>query len=524
MKSFDHIIVGSGINSLVCAAILAKKGRAVLVLERNDRLGGCIRTEEVTIPGFIHDVFSGFHPLFVTSPGYRELADDLKANGLQYVNTDAPTGAVLPDGRYLILTTSRETNIAAMNSIMMGEGDRFSTALKKFEKTLDLTNGLLGNELWRSSTFRMLLGTAWKMGLSNLAALLGSWRQSCQQWMYQNFRSDEVKALLAPWVLHAGLGPESPMSGHMAKLIAYMLEAVGMPIVKGGSEKLIEAMCPIIQSANGECQVNTDVANILIREGEAKGVRTTDGREYYAGRGVICNVTPTQLYGRLLEASFVPQSVAKQARTYRYGRGDMQIHIALNEPPKWRNPELAQVAMLHLTPGIDGVSKAVKQAESGLLPEEATVVLAQPTALDPSRAPDGKAILWVQLQELPPIIKGDAAGTINVPEGGVWAEQVRDAYAKRILDRIAVHVSNLNSAMLQWRAYSPADLEGHNINLVGGDPYSGVCSLDQFFWSRPLRATQNHDTPVRNLFHIGASTHPGPGLGGVSGYMVAKRL
>ena len=292
MKSFDHIIVGSGINSLVCAAILAKKGRAVLVLERNDRLGGCIRTEEVTLPGFIHDVFSGFHPLFVTSPGYRELADDLKANGLQYANTDAPTGAVLPDGRSLILTTSRETNIAAMNSIMKGEGDRFSTALKKFEKTLDLTNGVLGNELWRSSTFRMLLGTAWKMGLSNLAALLGSWRQSCQQWLYQNFRSDEVKALLAPWVLHAGLGPESPMSGHMAKLIAYMLEGVGMPIVKGGSEKLIEAMCPIIQSANGECQVNADVANILIRDGEAKGVRTTDGRQYFAGRGVICNVTP----------------------------------------------------------------------------------------------------------------------------------------------------------------------------------------------------------------------------------------
>ena len=233
---------------------------------------------------------------------------------------------------------------------------------------------------------------------------------------------------------------------------------------------------------------------------------------------------PTQLYGRLLEASFVPQSVAKQARAYRYGRSDMQIHIALNEPPKWRNPELAHVAMLHLTPGIDGVSKAVKQAESGLLPEEATVVLAQPTAVDPSRAPDGKAILWVQLQELPPIIKGDAAGTINVPEGGVWTDQVRDAYAKRILDRIAVHVSNLNSAMLQWRACSPSDLEGQNINLVGGDPYSGACSLDQFFWSRPLRATQNHDTPVRNLFHIGASTHPGPGLGGVSGYMVAKRL
>ncbi|MDX1411163.1 MAG: NAD(P)/FAD-dependent oxidoreductase, partial [Nitrospirales bacterium] len=225
MKSYDHIIVGSGINSLVCAAILAQKGRSVLVLERNDRLGGCIRTEEITLPHFIHDVFSGFHPLFVSSPGYSELADDLRANGLQYVNTDTPTGAVLPDGRCLIMNTSRKKNIAAMNSIAKGDGDRYATAMDKFEKSLDLINVVLGNELWQTSTFKLLLGTAWKMGLTNVANFAGSWRQSCQQWLNQDFRSDEVKALLAPWVLHAGLDPKSPMSGPMAMLIASMLEA-----------------------------------------------------------------------------------------------------------------------------------------------------------------------------------------------------------------------------------------------------------------------------------------------------------
>ena len=524
MKSYDHIIVGSGINSLVCAAMLAKKGRAVLVLERNDQLGGCIRTEEITIPRFLHDVFSGFHPLFVTSPGYDELANDLQANGLQYLNTDSPTGAVLPDGRFLIMTTSRRDNIVAMNSIANGEGDRYAIALDEFEKSLDLTNTLLGNELWRISTFNMVLGAAWRMGVKHLIHSARSWRQSCRQWLNQEFRSDEVKALLAPWVLHAGLGPESPMSGIFAKLIGYMLETVGMPIVKGGSRNLIEAMCPIIQLAKGELQVNADVDTILISNGEAKGVRTADGREIYARRSIICNVTPTQLYGRLLEASVVPPLVAKQAQAYRYGRGGMQIHIALNELPKWHDPKLAKVAMLHLTPGLAGVAKAVNQSECGLLPEEATVVVAQPTALDPSRAPEGKAVLWVQLQELPSMINGDAAGTIDVPENGGWTEGVRDAYAKRILDRIAIHITNLNSAMLQWRAYSPKDLEAHNINLVGGDPYSGACSIDQFLFKRPLRATKNHDTPVKNVFHIGASTHPGPGLGGLSGYMVAKRL
>ena len=138
--------------------------------------------------------------------------------------------------------------------------------------------------------------------------------------------------------------------------------------------------------------------------------------------------------------------------------------------------------------------------------------------------PEGKGLLWIQLQELPRHIKGDAAGEIPIPADGSWTEEVREAYADRIIDRIAEHIPNLKQNIIARCVLSPADLEAININLVGGDPYGGDCSLDQYFLWRPLRALKNHQTPLKNLYHIGASTHPGPGLGGGSGYLVAKNL
>jgi phytoene dehydrogenase-like protein len=202
----------------------------------------------------------------------------------------------------------------------------------------------------------------------------------------------------------------------------------------------------------------------------------------------------------------------------------MQIHFALDEPPRWDGDErLGRAAILHLTPGLDGVSRAVNEAERGLLPAEATVVLGQPLAVDPSRAPAGKSILWIQLQELPRKPKGDAAGEIDVGDG-TWTEDLRERYADRIQARIARHAPNLESSILKRVALSPADIERANVNLVGGDIYSGSCALDQNLVWRPTPSLPGHKTAVKGLWHIGASTHPGPGLGAGSGTIVAGEL
>jgi len=179
--------------------------------------------------------------------------------------------------------------------------------------------------------------------------------------------------------------------------------------------------------------------------------------------------------------------------------------------------------MVHLTPGLDGVSRAVTEADRGLLPAEATVVVGQPLAVDPSRAPEGRSILWVQLQEVPSRPKGDAAGELDTG-GGTWTEELREGYADRIQARIAEHAPNLAAAILHRVVLSPGDIAARNLNMPGGDIYSGSCALDQNLLWRPRPGLPGHRTQVDNLWHIGASTHPGPGLGAGSGTLVAKRL
>jgi phytoene dehydrogenase-like protein len=190
----------------------------------------------------------------------------------------------------------------------------------------------------------------------------------------------------------------------------------------------------------------------------------------------------------------------------------------------WPDPALKDVQLLHLCDGVDQVSKACNEALRGVLPARPTVCVGQPTAADPSRAPAGKAVLWIQLPEAPSTVRGDAAGEIEPPADGRWTDEVREAYADRIEAMIAEHVPGFRDTVIRREAISPADLEARNINLVGGHPYAGWCGLDQLFAFRPFPQQVNHRTVVDDVYHIGASTHPGPGLGGVSGYLAARKL
>jgi phytoene dehydrogenase-like protein len=295
-----------------------------------------------------------------------------------------------------------------------------------------------------------------------------------------------------------------------------------MPIPRGGGARLADSLATVIREAGGECRTEIEVERVLISDGRALGVTTTGGETIRAGRAVIANVTPTQLYGRLVE--LVDRDTAQRVERFRYGRSEMQIHFALDEPPRWDgDPRLAETAIVHVTPGLDGVSRAVNEAERGLLPAEATVVVGQPLTMDGSRAPEGKGLLWVQLQELPWRVKGDAAGELDVGDG-TWTPELRERYADRIQARIARHVPNLESALLTRVSLSPADLQAANPNLVHGDPYGGSLALDQNFLWRPFPGRPGHTTMIDRLWHVGASTHPGPGLGGGSGAMVAAQL
>ena len=527
MPPYDALLVGSGINSLACAALLSEAGWRVLVLERDDQLGGAIRTSsELTAPGYTHEVLSSWHPLFAGSATYGELGEELGRRGLTYLNTELPTGTLFPGGEAAFLTTTLDGNVAELDRHAAGDGDAWRRQHEEFMSSADLSFGVLGVELWSTQGLGLASKAARRLGRHGLLEFAGSSLVSCRDWCAATFASEEAAGLLAPWVLHTGLGPDQAMSGFMTQVIANAVQLGGMPVPQGGGIRLVEALAGIVRDAGGELRTNADVDRVLIAGGRAEGVRLLDGEQLYANRAVIASVTPTQLYGRLLLESDAPPEVWRSARGFRYGRAGMQIHYALSEPPDWAGPEaerLARTAIVHLTPGMDGVSRAVNEAERGLLPAEATVVVGQPCAVDPSRAPAGGWIVWVQLQELPSRPRGDAAGELDVGDG-TWTEELREAYADRITERLGRQLRNLKKATIKRVALSPADLERLDINLVGGDIYAGSCALDQNLLWRPTGRVPGHSTPVDGLFQIGASTHPGPGLGAGSGYLVAKRL
>jgi phytoene dehydrogenase-like protein len=521
----DYVIVGSGINALVAAALLGKKGKKVLVLERNDRIGGCLRTEEITAPGFVHDVMATTFVLFVTSPAYAALASDLAARGLEFAHSPFPTGVLLPDGRHQIFSMDRARNIAAFDALATGDGARFGADMDRLGADAPFLFSLLGGSVWSWGMAKIVAREAWKRGPRSLAAFFGQALLPARAWLEQRYRAELFRALWAPWVLHCGLGPESAYSGQMAKVVAFALEAAGAPIVKGGAAKLLQAFETLIKDNGGEIRTSADVETILLDgAGAARGVKLADGTEIDAAQGVICSVTPTQLYERLLPGGAKSPEVAEALAGFRYGKGNMQIHYALKSAPNWGEPELAKVALLHLSTGLDGVSKAANEAERGMLPAEPTICVGQPTALDPSRAPEGAAIVWLQLPEAPRFIKGDAAGEIAPPADGRWSADIRERYADRVEALLARHVEGFRDLVIARKSYSPADLEAMNVNLVGGDPYGGYCGIDQFFLWRPLPGSVNHKTSVARLHHIGASTHPGPGLGGGSGFLLAQAL
>ena len=476
------------------------------MLERNDWLGGAIKTVDgLTAPGFTHEVFSSWHPLWVGSPAYAELKPDLDALGLEYLNTDLPTAAAFPDGSSAFLSTDGAANVAEL-------GEAWQRQFDEFMAGADIAFGVLGTELWsgagllaRPQGLLALRPPRPRRVRRPLAALRA---RLADRDVRRRARPRPARAVGAA---HRPRPRPGDVRLHDAgdRLRAPARRDAG---AEGRRRRSSSRVWPtIIRDAGGELRTETDVERILVSEGRATAVRLADGESIPASRAVLACVTPTQLYGRLLGESDAPKHVRDAARRFRYGRGEMQIHIAMNELPRWRGDErLARTPLLHLTPGLDGVSRAVNEADRGLLPAEATIALGQPMALDPSRAPDGSWVIWVQLQELPPRPKGDAAGELDTstargPRSCARRTPTGSSSGSAGTSRTST------SATIGRVVMSPADMEAANPNWVGGDIYAGSCALDQNLLFRPTPATPGHGTPVERLWHIGASTHPGPG-------------
>lgn len=517
----DIVVIGSGHNGLIAAAYLARAGLEVEVLERNPVAGGAVATEELTEPGFRHDTFSSFHSVFRLSAAWKELAGELTARGLGYCESTGPTSAaVLPDGRVIIAYRDVEQTAEGLH-----ERDRaaYHAEISAFDRAIGTLGELLGAELYSARAMKLGWRFGRSLGLRGSLGFSADLLDSTTGWLASRFRGEEIADLYAPWALHTGLSPDAAGSGFQTLAIAGSLHAVGLPVVTGGSANLVRALERLITDYGGQVTTGAEVERIVTKSGRAVGI-IANGARIDARRAVIANTTPTQLYGRLLADGDAPAEAVRQAQRYRYNaRAGMQIHMALSAPLRWRDQRLNQVPVIHVHAGARSVALACAQAAAGLLPAEPTIVVGQQGVLDPSRAPDGRSILWIQLQQVPYAPSGDAAGEISTGDG-TWTDELRHALVERVLGKIAAHTENFTEARGPVVALTPVDIERRNPNLVRGDIYGGACDLSQSYLWRPLPSYGSHTTPVGRLFQCGASTSPGQGLNAASGRIVARAV
>lgn len=516
----DVIVVGSGINGMVAAAELARAGRSVLLVERNTRLGGFIASEQRTAPGYIHDTYSSWHPLFLAGPAYASLGEQLHEHGLVYRNTDSWAAAsVADDGR----VSRGHRDPAKTVEAFEHDVDRtaYLSMLDKIGENIAAINGFLSGELRSWSLLRHGAKLINSGGVRGAEGWLRQLATSGRAFTRREFRGREVDHLFTPWLLHAGLGPDHASGGLMTGLLAAGLHGAGLPVVEGGADNFVAAFSKLLDSLGVQVRTDTEVERILVDNGRAIGV-VAGGRVLRARAGVLASVAPSALYGRLLPPSAVKPHLVRQAAQFRYGRAAMQIHVALSAPLKWRDQRLAEFPIVHLTDGSASTGIACAEAEAGLLPRRPTVVVGRQYLLDETRVPRGAASLWLQLQELPFHPTGDSAGELDTGQG--WTRELAEGYARRVFDRLDVHAPGVHDLVCAVDIITPPELTAHNPSTGHGDPYGGSTELDQNYLWRPLPAAGNHATPVPGLWHIGAATHPGPGMGGGSGYAAANAL
>lgn len=515
MRSVDAVIIGSGHNGLTAAAYLARAGWRVEVLEANAIAGGTLATEELTLPGYRHDTWASWHPLLLGSRTWAELGPELTGRGVSFAFGEPPAASVLADGEVVIAQRDVDDTAEGLPAV---DRVRYAAELRRFARYGAPIGAVLAGEVgYGGGAVSLLSG----LGVRDAIRVSHRLTASARAWLAANFRSRAVPALAIPWILHAGLTPDSRGGALQLPLMLASKHRQGSPIVTGGSRLLAVAFERLIADHGGVVRTNAPVDTIVVRDGAARGVRTAT-EEIVAERAVIANTSPTELYLRLLPADVTPRRGAAQARRYRNGPGCMMIHAALREPLRWRDARLDTTALVHLTDGVDGVAGACAEVGHGLLPARPTIAVGQHAVIDPTRAPPGGGTLWIQLLATPYAPRGDAAGEIAVTDGG-WTSEVKDAYCQRVMARLAGHVLNID-AVTHVRALAPPDLERANRNCIGGDPYAGATTGRQSVLLRPLSGCARHQTRVGGLWHIGASTFPGPGLNADSGRMVARRL
>ncbi len=461
----DATIVGAGPNGLAAAIALARAGRRVTVYEGAVEVGGGCRSEELTLPGFVHDTCSTVHALAAMSPFLRALP--LAEHGLELVQPEAPLAHPLDDGTAVMLERSVERTASGLGPDADAYRRLFAPLVRDAEPLVRQILGPL-----RPPRHPLILG---RFGLDAIRSASGLARS--------RFTGERARALLAGCCAHSVLSLRAPVSAAFGIVLALAAHHAGWPVARGGSQRLADALAAHLRALGGEIETGRPVASLdeLPRAG-----------------ATLLDVTPRQLLA--LAGDRLPAGYRRRLARYRYGPGVFKLDWALRGPIPWAAPEVARAGTVHLGGSLEEIEASEEAATRGEHSDRPYVLLVQPTLFDASRAPEGMHTAWAYC---------------HVPHGST-RDMTTTIEAQ--VERFAPGFSGLIAGR---HAMDCAEVERRNPNYVGGDINGGVQDLRQLF-ARPVLRPVPYATPEPGLFLCSSSTPPGGGVHGMCGYWAAR--
>jgi phytoene dehydrogenase-like protein len=462
-RQFDAIVIGSGPNGLAAAITIAQAGRSVLVIEGRETIGGGTRSDELTLPGFLHDVCSAVYPMALGSPFFRTLP--LHEHGLDWIQPSAPVAHPFDDGTAVAVERSVDATAANLGADDSAYTNLMAPLVRDWPEIEPTVLGPLA--------FPRHPIAAARFGLPALRSASSLARSA--------FRTAKARAVFAGIAAHSILPLEKMPSAAFGLVLGITAHAVGWPIARGGSQKIAEALGSYLRSLGGEIVTGTLIESL---------------DQLPKARIVLCDVTPRQLLP--IAGSRFPSGFRRSLERYRYGPGSCKVDWALDGPIPWTAEGCNRSATVHLGGTIEEIEASERAPWQGEHAEKPFILLVQPTLFDPTRAPAGKHIAWAYCH----VPNGSTLDRSEQIENQV--ERFAPGFRKRILKRSVIPA---------------ASLALHNPNLVGGDVAGGAADMDQLIFRPTWR---RYRTSAKNIYICSSSSPPGGGVHGMCGHLAAR--
>lgn len=510
----DAVVVGAGQNGLVAANHLADAGWSVTVLEAEREPGGAVRTGELTLPGFRHDLFSAFYPLAVVSPAMVGL--QLEAYGLRWRQAPLALAHPLPDGRCAVISTDLDETAASVDRFAGGDGEAWHQMIDHWRRVAaPFTDALLRPFPPVVPAVRL----AARLGAPGVVRLTRHLLLPVRRMAEELFGGEGAAMLLGGNALHTDLVPDGAGSGMYGWLLCCLAQEHGFPVPEGGAAGLTSAMVRRLESRSGTVRCECPVAEVVIRGRRAVGVRTAAGELVAARRAVLADVPAPILYGRLVAPDHLPQGVLADLRRFQWDMGTVKVDWALDGPVPWHAEPARRAGTVHIADDFDNLTECSAHLAMRQLPARPFMVVGQQSVSDPTRSPAGTETAWAYAH-VPRTVQGDAAGELTVDGERSWLE----GFVARMEARIEARAEGFRNLVVGRHVWGPSGLEAADANLVGGAVNGGTSQLHQQLFLRPMPGFGRAETPIEGLYLASASAHPGGGVHGAAGANAALSL